>query len=974
SFLIVLLLLFQIVPSRIRGDVYEPTYTVLKSAERLASYVISRGCVQQRVQMDRKADSKTFYNVVLQNGAAALAYAADFIPLVAGISSVYVVGVPGPLWALSENVVPIVSGDEDTTPIPSVVAAATLFGNGRVVALGHEGFLTNEAVALFDNKKFGINIVKWLDKYGTKKVLVTIGHREWLGGENFENFKRELESLGYTVTRFSGRISASVLSGVGVVLIGNAWGDFTREEVEELQSFVYKGGGLLLMGLGWSWEPYNPGRTLDDYPMNKIGEVFGIRWIDGCITDPTNSYNGQPLFHTFYPNIKLQTLYQAFSYIKAVTEAHPTDLPTLLQTNATLRRDYVNAHLLLATASRVLSASSNASLKQRREIYDFYKELISSNPQYFRKNVVFDRSSQSVMAWLRERVYRSFIDALPLTEDVKSEVALTIGLTGRYLDVWKEFTVLLLDNNGLDQRQLDFIYALLRVIPRELHNLRAISVTDFLGELPPSTPEIYLRGKEGGVNVFGSRIGEYSENGFPEDVPPKYSDVFCIVVAHEVNHVVDAFYISRNAALRSRRDELVKRAGSNHLNYLRSMLPDGFFTSNPQEFFASISNQWFSDSALTLKLALARFDKGYKEPLNQFLFFAEVYSRGGNGTLFYSIDTHGNLRVRVIPLVRDQKGRIVALKDGDTWYLFTLDEYGYAQSYTVRKELARYTVSIDVRPKVSGIKVDGVQYTPEQIPLSFEWEEGSNHALQVIPTIIDCGNWTRRVFDGWYEGGKLISSELSLTFSVNRSRSLEARWRTQYFVTASTPYSTVEGEGWYSEGVFAEVRLTETEVGGPLVRYVFDGWEGLKPEDRVLGPGVVSVYVDRPRVLRAVWRADYSRAYALAFILMAGVVAVGFLVFSRRRGTTVAATAAAMQPPSGEAAQPQPPVEKAATVAAAPFNVLKAELEKYEEYLKRLEDLKAGGRISEQAYQALKSEYEAKVQELKKKLGLASSS
>jgi hypothetical protein len=469
------------------------------------------------------------------------------------------------------------------------------------------------------------------------------------------------------------------------------------------------------------------------------------------------------------------------------------------------------------------------------------------------------------MAWLRERVYRSFIDALPLTEDVKSEVASTIGLTGRYLDVWKEFTVLLLDNNGLDQKQLDFIYALLSAIPRELHNLRAISVTDFLGELPPSTPEIYLWGREGGVNIFGSRIGEYSENGFPEDVPPKYSDVFCIVVAHEVNHVVDAFYISRNAALRSRRDELVKRAGSNHLNYLRSMLPDGFFTSNPQEFFASISNQWFSDSALTLKLALARFDKGYKEPLNQFLFFAEVYSRGTNGTLFYSIDTQGNLQMRVIPLIRDQKGRIIALKDGDTWYLFTLDEHGNALSYTVRKERARYTVSIDVRPKVSGIKVDGVQYTPEQIPLSFEWEEGSNHALQVIPAIIG-GNWTRRVFDGWYEGGKLISSELSLTFSVNRSRSLEARWRTQYFVTASTPYSTVEGEGWYDEGAMATLSIWNTEVyfsGNVTQAYCTWGcsrasFEGWYKDGKLLSnnPSIV-LPVNEPVKLEARWRVQH---------------------------------------------------------------------------------------------------------------------
>jgi len=170
------------------------------------------------------------------------------------------------------------------------------------------------------------------------------------------------------------------------------------------------------------------------------------------------------------------------------------------------------------------------------------------------------------------------------------------------------------------------------------------------------------------------------------------------------------------------------------------------------------------------------------------------------------------------------------------------------------------------------------------------------------------------------------------------------------------------------------VKLAGTEVGGPLVRYMFDGWEGLKPEDMVLGPGAVLVYVNGPRILRAVWRADYSRAYALAFILIAGVVAVGFLVFSRRRGTAVVATVAATQPPSGEAAQPQPPVEKAATVAIAPFNALKAELEKYEEYLKRLEDLKARGEVSEQVYQSLKSEYEAKIQELKKKLESVGSS
>ena len=162
-----------------------------------------------------KAQTTTGSSHVLITRGADRASQAEFSSLIAGVSSVCAIGVPGPLWALSENVVPIVSGDEDTTPVPSVVAVATVFGDGRVVALGHEGFLTNEAIGLFDNKRFGNNIVDWLDKSGTKKMLVTTGHREWYGGANFDSFKQELESHGYVVARFSGQISASSLSGVG---------------------------------------------------------------------------------------------------------------------------------------------------------------------------------------------------------------------------------------------------------------------------------------------------------------------------------------------------------------------------------------------------------------------------------------------------------------------------------------------------------------------------------------------------------------------------------------------------------------------------------------------------------------------------------------------------------------------------------------------------------------------------------------
>jgi len=534
----------------------------------------------------------------------------DLSSVVAGVSSICAVGVPGPLFALNSTPIPIVAGDEDTTPFPSIVAMASSLESGRVIALGHNAFFTNETLGLFDNKLFGNNVV-------------------------------------------------------------------------------------------------------------------GAR----------TNYNGQPIFHILYPNVELQTIYQAFSYIEATTADHPSDLPFLLQNDASIRNEYAQAHLLLATATMELTQSS----AQRQEIYDFYKNLISSYPQYFSKNIAYDKNTQSVMAWIRERAYRSFVNSVlygnALTGDRKNEIATTIGLTDRYLDIWNEFSVLLLDNTGLNERQKDFIYDLLKSIPKELHNLRAISVIDNLGTLPPSTPEISLWGWGDilqTVNIFGIDIGAMQENGFPNDVQAQYSDVFCLVVAHEVNHIVDAFYVSKNTLLSNRKSELIRRAGNNHMNYLRSMLPDGFFASAPQEFFASISNQWFANTSHTLELALVRFNEGYKEPLNQFLFFADVYSLGDGQTFFYTMDTQGHIERMAVPINRDQNGHINSITLNGLTYYFTLDEKGNVlETQTVQDSSPpsiadvsysphdptpddEVNVSVTVTDLYSGVKAVNLSYSKDE--------------------------------------------------------------------------------------------------------------------------------------------------------------------------------------------------------------------------------------------------------------------
>ncbi|MEN6338342.1 MAG: hypothetical protein ABFE01_29150 [Phycisphaerales bacterium] len=607
--------------------------------------------------------------VVSQALAAASGENVDPSPLVDGVGSVWMEGSPGPIMASSPDLIPVVTGDDDTS-FPSVVVVAAGHGRGRVVACGQGSCFKNGVIDQYDNRQFASNVLGWLDKTAKRRILITQGHREWYGGDNFSTLTAALQRKGYTCTRSSAQLGAGLLTNTSVVIVGDAWGAFTPGEISALENFVDTGGGLLLLGLGWSWEPYNPGTTLDDYPMNVIGKHYGIRWIDGSITDPTNAKDGSPIFHTFYPNTGIQSIYQAFDTIDEVFSTHSAGLADLVQHDSSTSEDVIRSLLLI----RSVTSDRGSAYAQRQDIYDFYARILTTYPQYFDKSVVYDSKTQNAMAWIRECVHRSLEDALPLTPQRKAEIADLLGLTGRYLDIWNEFSVLVQDNTSLNSRQRDFIYNCLRLVPKGLHNLRSISVRDNIGA--DTTPAIPLSGLEESVNIFGFDIGAYRENSFPDDVSSGVVDIFCSAMAHELNHVVDANYVGSRPALKQRRDALLAAAGRNPMNYLRSMIPAGFFADTPQEFFASMSNEWFTDSAKTIELGIVRLKNGIRHPIEQALFFADVYSMGGNKTYFYAIDLQGNVTRRDVEVVRNQRKDIVALQTAQLRYEFTWTSQG----------------------------------------------------------------------------------------------------------------------------------------------------------------------------------------------------------------------------------------------------------------------------------------------------------
>lgn len=148
-------------------------------------------------------------------------------------------------------------------------AAVRTSGAGRVAAIGHEGFLEITAES---NLTFTANLLRWLGGRTNPRIVYSTAHREWVGS----GFANAIRGTALTATEFSGLLPPA--GTADVLVIGNAWGEFTAAEIIGLQNWVNAGGGLLLAGLGWSWGPYNDNRPLSDYPMTKLAAPFGATW------------------------------------------------------------------------------------------------------------------------------------------------------------------------------------------------------------------------------------------------------------------------------------------------------------------------------------------------------------------------------------------------------------------------------------------------------------------------------------------------------------------------------------------------------------------------------------------------------------------------------------------------------------------------------------------------------------------------
>lgn len=164
------------------------------------------------------------------------------------------------------------------------------FGTGRILALGHEHLLSYQDDA--GNNYFLEAGMNWLK--GTRDASVVISSKPtdalvMYGGDtlNLPVLRNKFSNWQFRFDATQDLSDRAKLAKAGVLVICNAWGRFSPQEMDAITEFVAQGGGLLAAGLGWSWQQYGPSgkenrvpRPLAEYPMNQLFKNFGASWTE----------------------------------------------------------------------------------------------------------------------------------------------------------------------------------------------------------------------------------------------------------------------------------------------------------------------------------------------------------------------------------------------------------------------------------------------------------------------------------------------------------------------------------------------------------------------------------------------------------------------------------------------------------------------------------------------------------------------
>ncbi|MCA9047758.1 MAG: M60 family metallopeptidase [Planctomycetaceae bacterium] len=199
-----------------------------------------------------------------------------------GVDRITLPGVVGSLVVFGPEAFVVAAGPSGNSQLP-LIAAGPL-EKGRVVACGHNGYLSPGTLKHKSTGKLISNLMLWAANKTQDQA-----QRMKIGVVDDRGMADALRSAGLQVEALSGPSWSRSLNGLQLLLLSPR--KLKGDEVDPVLKYVRQGGGLMMGDAGWVWEGYNakPGEVLSqDFAGNRIGRHAGLMWSSRNIESPAD--------------------------------------------------------------------------------------------------------------------------------------------------------------------------------------------------------------------------------------------------------------------------------------------------------------------------------------------------------------------------------------------------------------------------------------------------------------------------------------------------------------------------------------------------------------------------------------------------------------------------------------------------------------------------------------------------------------
>ncbi|MCA9054525.1 MAG: M60 family metallopeptidase [Planctomycetaceae bacterium] len=198
----------------------------------------------------------------------------------AGVDTVAMPGVVGSVCVFGKEAFAVATAASDGVQLPFIAGGTC--GQGRIVACGHNGYISAKTLEHPSTGKLVSNLMLWAA--GVKPQ--SAGQMK-IGVVDDRGLVQALQKAGLAVQPLDGDGWSRSLHGLSLVILSPR--KLESRHVEPVLDWVRKGGGLLMADAGWVWEGYNakPGEVLSrDFAGNRIGRHAGLMWSSRNVESP----------------------------------------------------------------------------------------------------------------------------------------------------------------------------------------------------------------------------------------------------------------------------------------------------------------------------------------------------------------------------------------------------------------------------------------------------------------------------------------------------------------------------------------------------------------------------------------------------------------------------------------------------------------------------------------------------------------